>query len=365
MAVLKVLFYLIVLILVLVLAYITTRMLGRGMNGRQQSGDMKILDRLAVGRDSYLMIVDVQGRILLVGVSGGGFAGLCVCIYGTAQNAGQKRRTTTGRKTEEKRERLMMKGKRKIARGLLSLAAFIRVSAACGQIAYASDISLTLEGSSGSGKPMDMLDIMFLFLFLAVVPSLLIMMTSFTRIIIVLSFLRNALGTQQSPPNQVMIGLALFLTLFIMSPVFAKVNTQAYEPYKAGEITREEAFTRAQEPMKEFMLKQTEKKSLDLFLSISKSEVPDVSGGPEAYMKLGLTVLVPSFILSELNKAFTMGFLIYIPFLIIDLVVSSTLMSMGMVMLPPTMIALPFKIMMFVLVDGWSLVIKTLVAGFR
>ncbi|WP_432764762.1 flagellar type III secretion system pore protein FliP [Hungatella effluvii] len=212
---------------------------------------------------------------------------------------------------------------------------------------------------------MDMLDIMFLFLFLAVVPSLLIMMTSFTRIIIVLSFLRNALGTQQSPPNQVMIGLALFLTLFIMSPVFSKVNTQAYEPYKAGEITREEAFTRAQEPMKEFMLKQTEKKSLDLFLSISKAEVPDVSEGPEAYMKLGLTVLVPSFILSELNKAFTMGFLIYIPFLIIDLVVSSTLMSMGMVMLPPTMIALPFKIMMFVLVDGWSLVIKTLVAGFR
>ena len=212
---------------------------------------------------------------------------------------------------------------------------------------------------------MDMLDIMFLFLFLAVVPSLLIMMTSFTRIIIVLSFLRNALGTQQSPPNQVMIGLALFLTLFIMSPVFAKVNTQAYEPYKAGAITREEAFTRAQEPMKEFMLKQTEKKSLDLFLSISKTEVPDVSGGPEGYMKLGLTVLVPSFILSELNKAFTMGFLIYIPFLIIDLVVSSTLMSMGMVMLPPTMIALPFKIMMFVLVDGWSLVIKTLVTGFQ
>ena len=251
----------------------------------------------------------------------------------------------------------MMKGIRKIAGGVLGLAAFIRVSAACGQIAFASDISLTLEGSSGSGKPMDMLDIMFLFLFLAVVPSLLI--------VIVLSFLRNALGTQQSPPNQVMIGLALFLTLFIMSPVFAKVNTQAYEPYKAGAITREEAFTRAQEPMKEFMLKQTEKKSLDLFLSISKTEVPDVSGGPEGYMKLGLTVLVPSFILSELNKAFTMGFLIYIPFLIIDLVVSSTLMSMGMVMLPPTMIALPFKIMMFVLVDGWSLVIKTLVTGFR
>ena len=231
--------------------------------------------------------------------------------------------------------------------------------------AFATDVSVTLQGTSGSGKPMDMLDIMFLFLFLAIVPSLVIMMTSFTRIIIVLSFLRNALGTQQSPPNQILVGLALFLTLFIMSPVLSSVNTQAYQPYKAGTITREAAFERAQEPIKEFMLKQTEKKSLDLFLSISKTPEPDVSQGPEGYMQLGLTTLVPSFILSELNKAFTMGFLIFIPFLIIDLVVSSTLMSMGMVMLPPTMIALPFKIMMFVLVDGWSLVIKTLVQSFR
>lgn len=258
-----------------------------------------------------------------------------------------------------------MKGKGRIAPWLLALAAFIKVSAMCGTVAYATDVSVTLQGTSGSGKPMDMLDIMFLFLFLAIVPSLLVMMTSFTRIVIVLSFLRNALGTQQSPPNQVLVGMALFLTLFIMTPVLTKVNTQAYEPYKAGIITREEAFSRAQDPLKEFMLKQTEKKSLDLFMSISKSPVPDVSEGPEGYMKLGLTVITPSFILSELNKAFTMGFLIFIPFLIIDLVVSSTLMSMGMVMLPPTMIALPFKIMMFVLVDGWTLVVKTLVMGFR
>ena len=137
--------------------------------------------------------------------------------------------------------------------------------------AYATDVSVTLQGSSGTGKPMDMLDIMFLFLFLAVVPSLIIMMTSFTRIVIVLSFLRNALGTQQSPPNQILVGLALFLTLFIMAPVFTSVNVQAYQPYRSGVITREEAFDRAQEPMKEFMLKQTEKKSLDLFLSISKT----------------------------------------------------------------------------------------------
>lgn len=251
-----------------------------------------------------------------------------------------------------------------IARMGSGVFAWTLMSGLCRMNVYASDVSLTLQGASGTGKPMDMLDIMFLFLFLAVVPSLLIMMTSFTRIVIVLSFLRNALGTQQSPPNQVLVGLALFLTMFIMQPVFSEVNTRAYEPYKAETITREVAFERAQEPMKEFMLKQTEKKSLDLFLAISRTELPEISS-QEDYMKLGLSVIVPSFILSELNKAFTMGFLIYIPFLIIDMVVSSTLMSMGMVMLPPTMIVLPFKIMMFVLVDGWSLVIKTLVQGFR
>ena len=247
----------------------------------------------------------------------------------------------------------------------LVIPAAVILSAVYSHAAYASDVSLTLQGTSGGGKPMDMMDIMFLFLFLAIVPSLLIMMTSFTRIVIVLSFLRNALGTQQSPPNQVLVGLALFLTLFIMSPVLSQINTEAYEPYKAGRLTKQEAFETAQEPLKEFMLKQTEKKNLDLFLSISKTEKPDSAEGLDGYKKLGMTVIVPSFILSELNKAFTMGFLIFIPFLIIDLVVSSTLMSMGMVMLPPTMIALPFKIMMFVLVDGWNLVITTLVQGFR
>ncbi|MBS5062144.1 MAG: flagellar type III secretion system pore protein FliP [Hungatella hathewayi] len=252
----------------------------------------------------------------------------------------------------------------RMARCFAGVSAWVMVSGVCRMNAYASDVSLTLQGASGSGKPMDMLDIMFLFLFLAVVPSLLIMMTSFTRIVIVLSFLRNALGTQQSPPNQVLVGLALFLTMFIMQPVFSEINTTAYEPYKAETMTREEAFDAAQKPMKEFMLKQTEKKSLDLFLSISRTELPEINS-QEDYMQLGLSVIVPSFILSELNKAFTMGFLIFIPFLIIDMVVSSTLMSMGMVMLPPTMIALPFKIMMFVLVDGWNLVIKTLVQGFR
>ena len=231
---------------------------------------------------------------------------------------------------------------------------------------YAGGFTVLYDDGNG-GNSLDSLDVLFLFLFLAVVPSFILMMTSFTRIIIVLSFLRNALGTQQSPPNQILIGLALILTLFIMSPVIGRVNAEAYQPYRDGAITREEAFDKAQVPVKEFMLKQTEKKSLDLFMQISKTEPSVLEGeeGPQRYMNLDLTVVVPSFILSELNRAFTMGFLIFLPFLIIDLVVASTLMSMGMVMLPPTMIALPFKLMLFVLVDGWDLVIKTLVQGFR
>lgn len=250
------------------------------------------------------------------------------------------------------------------AAGLLTLTA-VFVFVFC-KTSYASGFSIQFDDGNG-GNSLGSLDVLFLFLFLAIVPSFIIMMTSFTRIIIVLSFLRNALGTQQSPPNQILIGLALILTLFIMSPVIGKVNVEAYEPYRSGEITREEAFDRAQAPVKEFMLKQTEKKSLDLFMQISKTEPEVLEGleGPERYMNLNLIVIVPSFILSELNRAFTMGFLIFLPFLIIDLVVSSTLMSMGMVMLPPTMIALPFKLMLFVLVDGWDLVIKTLVQSFR
>lgn len=257
-----------------------------------------------------------------------------------------------------------LKKKMMAAAGLMILTAVFVLSFY--ETSFAGGFSIQYDNGNGANS-LDSLDVLFLFLFLAVVPSFIIMMTSFTRIVIVLSFLRNALGTQQSPPNQILVGLALILTLFIMTPVIAKVNTEAYQPYRSGEIAREEAFDRAQVPVKEFMLKQTEKKSLDLFMQISKTDPVVLEGveGPERYMQLDLIVIVPSFILSELNRAFTMGFLIFLPFLIIDLVVASTLMSMGMVMLPPTMIALPFKLMLFVLVDGWDLVIKTLVQGFR
>lgn len=223
-------------------------------------------------------------------------------------------------------------------------------------------------GSGETGGQFGLMDALFLVTILALAPSILIMMTSFTRIIIVLSFVRTAMGTQQSPPNQVLIGLSLFLTLFVMYPTLNQVNEQAYQPYRAGLIEQKEAVSRAVVPMKEFMLRQIYTEDLNLFLAISnESQGIEITEVPEdaQLMDLGLQIVVPAFVTSELKRAFTIGFLLYIPFLIIDMVVSSTLMSMGMVMLPPTMIALPFKIMMFVLVDGWGLLLGSLARSFR
>ncbi|NTV91276.1 MAG: flagellar type III secretion system pore protein FliP [Clostridiales bacterium] len=204
------------------------------------------------------------------------------------------------------------------------------------------------------------IQILLLLTVLSLAPSILIMMTSFTRIIIVLSFLRNALGTQQMPPNQVLIGLALFLSLFIMSPVLTDINDNAYQPYSKGEITQEAAVQKSSDTIKSFMLKQFGKneKDLEFFVKLAKIQTPV---DPKT---LPLTVVIPAFIINELTIAFKIGFLIYIPFLIIDMVVSSTLMSMGMMMLPPVMISLPFKILLFVMVDGWTLISQTLVNSF-
>lgn len=228
-------------------------------------------------------------------------------------------------------------------------------------------VTIDLGSGQATDGAMGPLEMLFLLVILALAPSILLMMTSFTRIIIVLSFLRNALGTQQSPPNQVLVGIALFLTLFIMNPVFKELNTEALEPYRNGLITQEVALKNAEVPIKRFMIKQVQEKELNLFLSISKTnERVNLSEmKQEDLLDLGLEVIVPAFLTTELKRAFTMGFLLFIPFLIIDMVVSSALMSMGMVMLPPSMIALPFKIMMFVLIDGWGLLFGTLVKGFK
>ena len=210
------------------------------------------------------------------------------------------------------------------------------------------------------------LEVIILLTLIALAPSLLIMMTCFTRIIIVLSFLRSAMQTQSTPPNMVLTGMALCLTIFIMAPVFAEINEVAYQPYVSEEITTEEALDAASVPLKRFMLKQTSSDDLHFFLDLSKTEEPE-GGYTQEYLEndLSLTVIVPSFMISELKRAFQMGFLIFLPFLVIDLVVGSTLMSMGMMMLPPAMISMPFKILVFVLADGWNLLIGSVVSSYN
>ncbi len=213
-----------------------------------------------------------------------------------------------------------------------------------------------------SDNPQDIalsLQILIILTVLTLAPAILVLMTSFTRIVVVLSFLRNALATQQMPPNQVLVGLALFLTLFVMMPVWGEVNTNALQPYLNEEITQEEALERAEKPLREFMLKQTREKDLALFVNASHSP------RPESVDDLGLSVIIPAFAISELKTAFQIGFILYIPFIVIDMVVASTLMSMGMMMLPPMMISLPFKLLLFILVDGWNLVVETLIMSFN
>lgn len=218
--------------------------------------------------------------------------------------------------------------------------------------------TFTFTYNNGNGSLAGPLRILIILTAIALAPTLLIMLTSFTRIIIVLHFTRTALNTQTAPPNQVLIGLALFLTFFIMTPVFAEINTNAIQPFEAGEITQEEAFAAGIQPLREFMYGQVQKDDVGLFLDISGHEWDGTNDG------IPLSVLIPSFIVGELRRAFIMGFMIYIPFIVIDMVVASTLMSMGMMMLPPTTISMPFKILLFVLADGWNLIIVELVRTF-
>ena len=220
-------------------------------------------------------------------------------------------------------------------------------------------IGLDIETADNPQEVALSMQILFILTILSLAPSLLIMLTSFTRIIIVLSFTRNAMGTQQMPPNQVLIGLALFLTFFIMSPVIADINETAFRPYTNGEITQEVAIENAMEPVREFMFKYTREKDLALFIKLGEM------GQPLTRNDIPTSALIPAFIISELKTAFEIGFFLYIPFLMIDMVVSSTLMSMGMMMLPPIMISMPFKILLFVMVDGWNLIIRSLILGFK
>ena len=211
-----------------------------------------------------------------------------------------------------------------------------------------------------NGNSIQTLEMIFLMTAISLLPFFVLMMTCFTRVIIVLSFTRSAMGVQATPPNDVLIGIALFLTMFIMSPVIDEVTEVAYVPYRNDEITQYEALQRASVPMKEFMLRQTEDDTLAMFMEYAQiEEVPD---NP---VDLPLRIVVPSFITTELKRALLMGFFIYIPFVLIDIVVSSTLMSMGMIMLPPAMMSLPFKLLLFITLNGWDLLFSTLIEGFN
>ena len=214
-----------------------------------------------------------------------------------------------------------------------------------------------LTGLNGGNVPA--LELIFMITLVALLPSIVVMMTSFTRTIIILSFTRNAMGIQQTPPNLVLAGISLFLTLYIMGPVIGQINETAYQPYLRGELTQEEAVAQMSVPMKECMLRNTEKETLDHFVEMSGTEIrEDVTDYP-------MTIVTPAFMTSELKRGFMAGFLIYLPFLLIDVVVATTLMSMGMVMLPPTMVSLPFKLLLFVTVNGWELLFSSIVRSFR
>jgi len=220
-------------------------------------------------------------------------------------------------------------------------------------------LTISLQGIEGPKSMDSALKILLLMTLLSMAPAFLILLTSFTRIVIVLGFLRQAIGANQAPNNQIIIGLALFLTLVVMSPVLEEMNTSAIQPFMAEEIGQNEAFALVQIPLKDFMLSQVREKDVALFLDLTSTDAPD------SPTDLPMLVVVPAFVLSELKTAFQMGFVLFIPFLIIDMVVASVLMSMGMMMLPPVLISLPFKILLFVLVDGWFLVVKSLVQAFQ
>jgi flagellar biosynthetic protein FliP len=219
-------------------------------------------------------------------------------------------------------------------------------------------LNIGLEGANRPGDVGVAMQIVLVMTLLTLAPSMVMLMTSFTRLVIVLGFVRTALGVPSAPSNQIIVGLSIFLTFFLMGPVFDRVNTEALQPYLAGQMASGEAFDKAAVPLKDFMLRQTRTRDLEFFLELGRF-------GPTAVADLPMRVVIPAFVISELQTAFQMGFLLFLPFLVIDFLVSSVLMALGMMMMPPTVVALPFKLLLFVLVDGWHLVVKNLVESFR
>ena len=248
--------------------------------------------------------------------------------------------------------------KKRPATLLLTLIIIVALGAVSAEAVTLPTVQIGFEDADSPTRVATVLQILLLLTVLTLAPAIVVMMTSFTRLAVVFSFLRHAMGTQTMPPNQIIIGLSLFLTFFIMTPVWTQINNQALKPYLAHELSQQQALEAAARPVREFMFKQTREKDLALFISLARYE------RPANKTETPMAALIPAFIISELKTAFTIGFILYVPFLIIDMVVASVLLSMGMMMLPPIMISLPFKLMLFVLVDGWNLIVGSLVRSF-
>jgi flagellar biosynthesis protein FliP len=244
------------------------------------------------------------------------------------------------------------------ALALASVGLLADASSAFAQSASINAPGVKVELGGGGSDNATALQFFILLTVLSLVPAILMMVTSFVRITIVLSFVRNAIGAQQMPPNQVLVGLALFLSLFVMAPTWQRINSEALQPYMANQLPADKAFDVASQPLREFMFKQVRERDLALFIQVGNLPQPDTQADVPTY------VLVPAFMISELKTAFQMGFMIMVPFLVIDMVVSSVLMSMGMMMLPPASISLPFKLLLFVMADGWHLIVRSLVTSF-
>ena len=348
-------------LLVIALAYLSVRYFGRLQLPRGKH--LRLIETMPLGGNRYLCLVSFQGRWMLLGV------GDQVRLLGEVP-AGTEEQAPPAPSFREIMKRLTSRSSR--LPGLVVLvflgAAVVMAGLTLGDtvvLAQPQDawaiprITLGVEPAAGAQGLTLTVQILLLLTVLSLAPAILILVTSFTRVVVVLSFLRSALSTQQTPPNQVLVGLALFLTVFIMAPVWQQINTEAVQPYIAGQIDQQTALQRGERPLREFMLRQTRQSDLALFLELSHQPQPS---GPE---QIPFWTLVPAFATSELKTAFQMGFLLFVPFLVIDMVVASTLMSMGMLMLPPMMVSLPFKLLLFVLVDGWTLLVRSLVGSFH
>lgn len=314
------------------------------------SGIIEMLHYQPLGTKRGIAIIKILKEYLVLGVADGGISVITKLNPSDMEGALQKPEAGS-RKPGFKIKDLI--------RGKFFLIFFLLPAACC---CLAPGVSFAAPPAAGGGGFFGLSTPLELLLFLtliSILPAILVMTTSFTRIVVVLSFMRQALGTPQVPPTQVVIGLSLFITFFIMSPVIDRIYSEAYQPYIKKQINAEDALGRAGEPLKEFMLKQTREKDLMLFLRMSKLE------RPAKPMDLPMRVVIPAFSIGELKKAFEIGFLIFLPFLVIDMIVASVLLSMGMMMLPPIMVSMPFKLLLFVLVDGWDLLIGSLIGGFR